>query len=164
VFKRFFGKKNDGFYLQLENEDATSKPDPKAKIDSKPAPVVAPAPTTVTDIAANPAVIAAPGKVSPAVAAAAAAVVKSNQQTAKAKEKAAKKNAKTAEDPASVVAPVTTAPAITNFATDYLMKPSSSSSRRLPGANMRGFLELARQVDKPKTFKAAASERKAGEK
>ena len=180
MFKKFFGKKNDGFYLQLEDEDATSKPAPKAKVAAEPAPVTTPAPAAVTVEAVNPvtapisitpAPVVSPAvapAVSPAVAAAAAAVVKSNQQTAKAnqkaakaEEKAAKKNAKVVE---AVVAPVPAAPAITNFATDYLMKPSSSSSRRLPGANMRGFLELARQVDKPKAFKAAASERKAGEK
>ena len=52
------------------------------------------------------------------------------------------------------------APPITNFATDYLIKPSSNNSRRMPGANMRGFLDLARQVEKPKAFKASAAERK----
>ena len=171
MFKRFFGKKNDGFYLQLEDEDATSKPDPQAKVDSNPAPVATPAPSAVVaDPVATPVAITPAPAVSPAVAAAAAAVAKANQQTlkanqkaAKAEEKAAKKNAKTAEALA-VIAPVPTAPPITNFATDYLMKPSSSSSRRLPGANMRGFLDLARQVEKPKAFKAVASERKAGEK
>jgi hypothetical protein len=163
VFKRFFGKKNDGFYLQLEDEDATSKPAPAAKVDSQPAPSAAD--PVVTPVSTTPA-----PAVSSAVAAAAVAVAKANQQTtkasqkaAKAEEKAAKKNAKVAEAQA-VVASVPAAPPITNFATDYLIKPSSSSSRRLPGANMRGFLELARQVDKPKAFKPAGSERKAGEK
>jgi hypothetical protein len=158
VFKRFFGKKNDGFYLQLEDEDATSKPDPKAKVEAKPEPVATPASSAV---AADAAATADPAKVSPIVAAAAAAVAKANQKAAKAEKKSAKKDPKVVAAPAAVVAPVVTAPAITNFATDYLIKPSSSSSRRLPGANMRGFLDLARQVDKPKAFKASASERKA---
>jgi hypothetical protein len=152
-FKKLFGKKNDGFFLQLEDEDATSKPAAKAK-DSAPASVV---------VAAEP----VPAATTIAAPATGAAV---DTKAAKAEEKAAKAAkrtaGKTAEAPTVVaVAPVAasapTAPAITNFATDYLIKPSSISGRRMPGANMKGFLDLARQVEKPKAFKAAASERKA---
>lgn len=136
MFKRFFGKKNDGFYLQVEDDKAAPKPAAKAPASApaKPASVAAPAATVTTPVA-------------PAA-------------------KADKKSGKKADGPKVVAAPAPVAvaapaaPAITNFATDYLIKPSSISSRRLPGANMNKFLELARQVEKPKAFKAAASERK----
>ncbi len=39
-------------------------------------------------------------------------------------------------------------PQIKNFATDYLI-PTASSSRRRPGANMRSFLDMAKQVKTP---------------
>ncbi len=39
-------------------------------------------------------------------------------------------------------------PQIRNFATDYLI-PTASSSRRRPGANMRSFLDMAKQVKTP---------------
>lgn len=151
-FKKFFGRKNDGFYLQLEDEDASSKPE--AKAEAKPAAAPTPAPAATVVIA--PAAIAAPATTTAPVAA------KADKKAAKAEKKAPK----SAETPkVEAPKPVVTAPAappITNFATDYLIKPSSNSSRRLPGANMRGFLELARQVDKPKAFKNAAAERKPG--
>ena len=84
-----------------------------------------------------------------------APAAKTDQKAAKADKKSAKK----AEAPKAVAAPAPVAvsapaaPAITNFATDYLIKPSSISSRRLPGANMSGFLDLARQVKKPANIK-----------
>ncbi len=135
LFKKFFGKKNDGFYVQLEDDDAKSTP--AAKAPTKAAPASAPAPTVTAPTAA--------------VAAAPAA-------------KTEKKSAKTVATPKvdTAPAPVAAAPApvITNFATDYLIKPSSNSGRRRPGANMRQFVDLARQMDKPKAFKATAAERK----
>ncbi len=146
VLKKFFGKKNDGFYLQLEDEDASSKPEPKAK--AQPAPV---APISAAKVAAKPE-SATPAPV-------AAPTAKAEQKAAKSDKKVAKK----VEAPKVVAAPIPTTPAappITNFATDYLIKPSSNNSRRRPGANMNKFLELARQVDKPKAFKATAAERK----
>lgn len=140
MFKRFFGKKNDGFYIQLEDADAKSAPVAKAAAKSAPA-----APTA-----------------EPAVAVPAA---KADAKPAKTEKKSAKKaetpKPKVEAAPAPVAAPV---PAITNFATDYLIKPSSSSGRRRPGANMRQFVDLARQMDKPKPFKATAVERKPEEK
>jgi hypothetical protein len=153
VFKKFFGKKNDGFFLQLE-DDSAQKPAEKAKTPAKPEAV-------------------APATPAPATKETAPVATKTEAAAAPATPKAAKsekKSVKKAETPKAVVepkAPVVTAPPappVTNFATDYLMKPSSNSSRRLPGANMRGFLDLARKVDKPTAFKATASERKAGEK
>jgi hypothetical protein len=147
VFKKFFGKKNDGFYLQLEDDDA---PKPAAKAKPEAVAPATPAPAT---------------KETAPVAAKTEAAAPAAPKAAKSEQKSVKK----AEDPKAVEqkAPVVTAPPappITNFATDYLIKPSSNSSRRLPGANMRGFLDLARKVDKPTAFKATATERKASEK
>jgi hypothetical protein len=163
VFKKFFGKKNDGFFLQLEDEDASSKPEAKAKTKPESAPTPAPIATVVKEATpVAPASTTAPAAVTPATTTApATAAAKVDKKAAKADKKSVKK----AETPkVEAPAPVVSAPAappITNFATDYLIKPSSNSSRRLPGANMRGFLELARQVEKPKAFKASATERKA---
>jgi hypothetical protein len=141
VFKRFFGKKNDGFFLQIE--DDTPKTQPAAKAT----PVAAPAPTVAA---------VAPVATEKVAAVATAATAKDDKQATKTEKKVAKK----ADEPKVAIAPAL-APVITNFATDYLIKPSSISGRRRPGANMNGFLELARKVEKPKNFKATASERKA---
>jgi hypothetical protein len=149
VFKRFFGKKNDGFFAVAEDEKVPQQP--AAKAPAKSEPVAAPAPVAVAAVEAAPA---------------AKTDKKADEKAAKKAAKVDKKSVKKAEAPkieaapAPVAAPVPAAPAITNFATDYLIKPSSISSRRLPGANMKGFLDLARQVEKPKAFKASASERK----
>jgi hypothetical protein len=179
-FKKLFSKKNDGFYLQLEDEDATSKPAAKAKETAQP--VTAPAAAQpISAPVAQPVAISAPVAVVTEVAPVALGTTTApatgtavDKKIAKAEEKAAEKAAKAAKRaaakaetpkvfaaPASVSAPAPAAPVITNFATDYLIKPSSISGRRMPGANMKGFLDLARQVEKPKAFKAAASERKA---
>ena len=152
MFKKFFGKKNDGFYLQIEDDNAAPKPAAKAK--AKPEAVATPASTVVVATETTATV--------PATVPVTAPAAKADKKVAKTDKKSPKKaeSPKVVETPAPV-APVATAPAITNFATDYLIKPSSISSRRRPGANMSGFLELARQVKKPVAFKASASERKA---
>ena len=178
MFKKFFGKKNDGFYLQLEDEDASSEPAAKAKDPEQPVPTPAAAQPVATPVAvqpiatpaAAPVAISAPVTATAAVAPSAGTATAVEKKIAKAEEKAAEKAAKaakraagkaeTAKVAAPVAVPVPAAPPITNFATDYLIKPSSISGRRMPGANMKGFLELARQVEKPKAFKASASERK----
>ncbi|WP_310489637.1 hypothetical protein [Chamaesiphon sp. VAR_69_metabat_338] len=148
-FKKFFGKKNDGFYLQLEDDDAKSTSTAKA-------PAKTPA---KADLVVPP---AAPAAVAPAAVAAAPAA-KADPKQVKADKKAAQA-AKKAEAPKAEPAPTPVAappqPTITNFATDYLIKPSSNSGRRRPGANMRQFVDLARQMEKPKAFKATAAERK----
>ena len=143
MFKKFFGKKNDGFYLQVEDDNAAPKSEAKAKAPAKPEPVSTPAPAAAVAAETTPVVPAA----------------KTEKKADKKAEKADKKSAKKAEAPKQVEAPAPVAvsapaaPAITNFATDYLIKPSSISSRRLPGANMNGFLELARQAKKPVNIK-----------
>ncbi len=137
MFKKLFGKKNDGFYLQLEDEKDTPKPAAKAK--SAPPASVAPDPV----VTAPAAVPVAPAATTPAAPA----------------EKAAKKSTNKTETDQKVEkmklpgsAPVA-APAITSFASDYLIKPSSDSSRRRPGANMNAFLDMARQAKKQEPFK-----------
>lgn len=103
-------------------------------------------------------------------AAAAATVVTENKAPAAAEAKApsdkkgktsVKKSKKEAAAPAAepvVDTPVAAAvaePKTVNFATDYLIAPSSISGRRLPGANMNGFLAMAKQVEKPAANKKA---------
>lgn len=158
VFKKFFGKKNDGFYLQIE--DDTPKTPPAAKTSAKE--IVAPAPAPSTPVATAAPVAAATPVTTGTTTEVAKTDKKAEEKAAKmAKKAAAKADAPKVETTAPVAIAVSTAPAITNFATDYLIKPSSISGRRRPGANMNGFLELARKVEKPKNFKATASERKA---
>jgi hypothetical protein len=166
-FKKLFGKKNDGFFLQLEDEDATSKPETKATAKESAQPVATPAAAVVTPEVAPSGVAAAVAPVTGTAAPLDKKAAKAEEKAAEKAAKAAKRAAGKAETPtvvaasAPVAAPAPAALAITNFATDYLIKPSSISGRRMPGANMKGFLDLARQVEKPKAFKAAASERKA---
>jgi hypothetical protein len=146
VFKKLFGKKNDGFYMQVD-DTPTAKVPAKAKpaaTVAAPAAVAAPTATVATPTTAT-AVIPADKKIADA-----------EKAVAKAEKKSAKK-AVDAKKVASVApAPVVPAPAlapITNFATDYLIKPSSDSTRRRPGANMSKFLELAREAKIPVNIK-----------
>ncbi len=153
MFNKLFGKKNDGFYLQLEDDNSSPKPEAKAK--SKPA----------ADGAKIPTVVAEPPTTTPAAVVALASTtqtalattsdVKPETETAKAAKKSVKKaEAKKAEATSvPVSAPAPTAPPITNFATDYLIKPSSMSSRRRPGANMNTFMDMARQMQTPVSIK-----------
>jgi hypothetical protein len=167
VFNKFFGKKNDGFYLQVEDDNNAPKPEAKAKAKSQPAADTAKVAAVVTPpvaiTSADPAAPAATTTATPTAksdANAAKATAKAEKEVAKAAKKSVKKvDAKTADPkkvavaPAPVAAPAPAAPPITNFATDYLIKPSSTSSRRLPGANMSMFMDMARQAKIPVTFK-----------
>lgn len=146
--KKLFGKKNDGFYLQLEDDDKAPKPAAKAKVESKPAPAASPTAAVVEAAPVAPApVVAAIAQTAPAA--------KAEPEVAKAGKKSVKKTeAKKVEAaPAPVAVPVPAAPPITNFATDYLIKPSSTSTRRRPGANMNSYLDMARQATKQAPFK-----------
>jgi hypothetical protein len=147
MFKKFFGKKNEGFYLQIEDDSNAPKPPAKAK--SQP-----PVNEKVANVPVEPVASATPLAQSTAKSDA-----KADKEAAKATKKAASNQKKTeatkkAEElKASVVAPAAPAPVITNFATDYLIKPSSTSTRRRPGANMNMFLDMARQAKKPANIK-----------
>jgi hypothetical protein len=145
MFKRLFGKKNDGFYMQADESKA-------------PAPVekAAAAPTEKKVAAAVPVETPAP----PATEKAEPVAEESPKATKtsikdKKKDKKKTKGESKAATPAietELVATVSAAePTITNFATDYLIKPSSISSRRRPGANMKQFMDMARQVETKKS-------------
>ncbi len=148
MFKKLFGKKNDGFYLQLEDDNNTPKPAAKAPAQPPAStPKAAPAPAVATPapapVAATPA---------PAAATSDTAAKKSVKKSVK-KTEAEPKVAQTPAPAPLPAAPAPAAPAITNFSTDYLIKPSSMSSRRRPGANMNSYLDMARQAKKPEAFK-----------
>jgi hypothetical protein len=145
--KKLFGKKNDGFYLQLE-DDKAPKPAAKTKVESKPAPAASPTAAVVEAAPVAPPAVAATTPTAPA----AKSDVKAEAAAAKAEKKSVKK-AEAVPAPAPVVAPAPAAPPITNFATDYLIKPSSTSTRRRPGANMNSYLDMARQATKQAPFK-----------
>lgn len=146
MFKKFFGKKNEGFYLQLE--DDTDSPKPPAQAKSQP-----PATEKEAKVSVEPV-----PPITPPAQSTAKSDVKADKAAAKVNKKAESdkkaKSAKKVEQPkAPVVAPAAPAPVITNFATDYLIKPSSTSTRRRPGANMNMFLDMARQAKKPVNIK-----------
>jgi hypothetical protein len=139
VFKKLFGKKNDGFYMQVDDV-----PTPKVPAKAQPA---------ATVVAAAAAVVSAPTEITTAdrkIADAEKAVAKAAAKTEK---KSAKKAAEEQKVVAVAPAPVAPPKPITNFATDYLIKPSSDSNRRRPGANMSKFLELAREAKIPVNIK-----------
>jgi hypothetical protein len=142
MFKKFFGKKNDGFYMQAD-ESAPPKATTvlkevaaKSKVDAPQADI---AKETVAQSDASPEVVATP------------------ETTAEQKTKSAKtsiKKDKKKEDKAAVqpeiVAAAPMAQAFTNFATDYLVTPAVAGNRRRPGANMTGFMSMARDVKEMK--------------
>ncbi len=134
MFNNLFGKKNDGFYVQVEDDNNSPKPEAKAKPAAESANVAAVAPVATTQ--------AAPATKSD---------VKVDKPTATTKKKTEAK--KPEATPAPVVASAPAAPPINNFATDYLIEPARSSSRRFPGANMSMFMDMARQVKIPVSFK-----------
>jgi hypothetical protein len=122
-------KGSNGFYLELE--DAKS-------VDNTSAPSQATEPTEAP----------------------AAATKKSGKKSSKRAEQlaAAKAEAETnnkSAEPARALQPAAAAkalnlpqPAVTNFATDYLL-PTSTNGRRRPGANMASYLDMARSVKAP---------------
>ena len=163
MFKRLFGKKNDGFYLQLEDDSNT----PKAPAQAKSQP---PATEKVTKAVTEPSAASVEAVKPTATPVAPTTTDKADVKTestpvapatAKADVKADKKARKKAESAKKVeapkapvvAAPPAPAPVVTNFATDYLIKPSSASGRRRPGANMNMFLDMARQAKKPANIK-----------
>ncbi|QLE58677.1 hypothetical protein [Nostoc sp. TCL26-01] len=140
-------KKSNGYYLELKEDSTQTKPVvPAASNGTKvAAPVEAPPVKEPT-----PAPVVAETSAEPAPAPA------KTKAKAKAKAKAPKKseNGKTAAPAEPVAAPVAKAqpvtPTETTFAPKYLAPSASGSNgRRLPGANMSTFLDMARQVKTP---------------
>jgi hypothetical protein len=147
MFKNLFGKKNDGFFMQIDESKPAAKaesPKPEQKVaDAAPAPVVeTPAavetPSAVPSGAAPAEMVATPEPTK---------ATKTSVKDKKKKEKASKTDEKVAPSSEKVAAAVA-APAqiFKNFATDYLIQPSSNGSRRRPGANMKNFVDMAREV------------------
>lgn len=152
MFKKLFGKfgqKNDGFYMQADESQAPAPiekavaPQAKAPAAEKKAEKVAVAAATPVETKASPA--------AETVVEESPKATKTSIKDKKKDKKKAKGEATPAVEPASIA---NTAPAestITNFATDYLIQPSSISSRRRPGANMKQFMDMARQVETKKS-------------
>jgi hypothetical protein len=142
MFNKFFGKKNDGFFMQIDE----SAP-PKADSAPKEAATKSKADAPKSDVAKES--VPSSEVISATVAAAVPeAATESKNKSAKTsikkdkKDKEDKKQEKAVE--AQPVAAV--APAFTNFATDYLVTPAVAGNRRRPGANMKGFMSMARDV------------------
>jgi hypothetical protein len=155
MLKNLFGKKNDGFYMQIDESQPTSA-QPVAKVEPAAAPKAAPAVAEKTAPVAKktePADAMVEGAIAAETPApeAKAKSSKTSIKDKKGKDKEDKKaKDKSAAKPTETVAPVAAPmlPVMTNFATDYLIKPSSTSGRRRPGANMKSFVTMARDVKK----------------
>jgi hypothetical protein len=163
MFNKFFGKKNDGFYMQVDE----SAP-PKAVVATKETVAAKPkvAETKVSETKAGAATETAsqPVDITPATVATIASenpTEKKAEQKAKSaktsiKDKKDKKEDKKSEKPEKsaaqpeVIAAAPVAAAFTNFATDYLVTPAVAGNRRRPGANMKGFMSMARDVKEMK--------------
>jgi hypothetical protein len=160
MFNKFFGKKNDGFYMQVDE----SAP-PKAVVATKETVAAKPkvAETKVSETKAGAATETAsqPVDITPATVATTASenpTEKKAEQKAKSaktsiKDKKDKKEDKKSEKSAAqpeVIAAAPVAAAFTNFATDYLVTPAVAGNRRRPGANMKGFMSMARDVKEMK--------------
>ncbi|PAX55208.1 hypothetical protein [Brunnivagina elsteri] len=143
-FIKNLAKKSDkSFYLELK-DDTETKPS-EASNGAKP-PTVVPASvaeaSTTAPVAAN-----SNGKATKKEIAAAAKTAKI--QAAKGEKKAeTAKVLDTSEILAAAVAKKPEVPTEKNFATKYLLT-NGSSSRRRPGPNMNGFLEMARTAKTP---------------
>jgi hypothetical protein len=140
MFNKFFGKKNDGFYMQVDEAAP-----PKAAVTPE-----------VTKVAAPKAEVAAKSDVvsdTSVVAATTEAPAEQKSKSAKTSIKKDKKQEKKKDEPAAPAEVATAAPVaatFTNFATDYLVTPAVAGNRRRPGANMKGFMSMARDVKEMK--------------
>jgi hypothetical protein len=152
MLKNLFGKKKDGFYMQIDESQPTPAK-PVAKVEAAAAPAAVPTAAPV-EKQVEPAqeVVAVDGAIA---AETPAPEAKAKNSKTSIKDKKKNKEDKKAKDksvatPAVAVAPVAAPmlPVMTSFASDYLIKPSSTSGRRRPGANMKSFVNMAREVKK----------------
>jgi hypothetical protein len=121
------GKKNGGYYLQLDESGEVVAPESNSKAAAAPAKVEA----------AAPAKVEANGN------------GKTSKKTSVKDSKKAKKEEVVAAAPAPVAAAKKPEPTTeTNFATKYLIS-TDSMARRRPGANMAAFMDMATQVKTP---------------
>jgi hypothetical protein len=146
MFNKFFGKKNDGFYMQVDEAAP-----PKAAVTPKEATKVAAPKADIpkAEVAAKSDVVSD----TTVVTATTEAPAEQKSKSAKTSIKKDKKQEKKEDEPAASAEVVTVAPvaaAFTNFATDYLVTPAIAGNRRRPGANMKGFMSMARDVKEMK--------------
>ncbi len=158
MFKKFFGKKNDGFYMQVD-ESAPPKTESPKSDESKPKDIVA-----KTEAAPSKESIATqlPATLTEPITAIDPVTKDQNEPKAKSAKTSIKKDKKEkkAEEPitegaskaiaVSKASPEPVAPAFTNFATDYLVTPAVAGNRRRPGANMKSFVSMAKDVKEMK--------------
>jgi hypothetical protein len=138
MFNKFFGKKNDGFYMEAKDTTPPKADAPKAVAAKTTIIVEEPVKAATADVVAEPTEKKA-------------ASTKTSIKKDKKQDGTSVKAEAVAPAPATV-ASVTVAPAavFTNFATDYLVTPSVAGNRRRPGANMKGFMSMARDVKEMK--------------
>jgi len=138
----FGGKKSGGYYLELEDAKGQGAVAPAA---------VAPAASKSKPAAATtqPPKVTEPVTDGKVAVSAATQVVEENVKSVV---NEVKQVTTTKANKAKPVAPANTnnglnlpEPKVTNFATDYLAAPTAAGRRR-PGANMKSFLDMAKQV------------------
>jgi hypothetical protein len=154
MFKKLFGKKNDGFYMQVEDDTPKAakpveKKAPAPKVEAaKPVEAAPPAPAAEAAPAAAP---AAPAKVEAVAAPEQKEKKEKKEKKSIKKEKAAKKEEKAAPIAAPVAAaPVAAAPVA---APEIPVVAATVTPRRRPGANMKAYLDLAKEVQIPTSVK-----------
>ncbi|MFE4105149.1 hypothetical protein [Almyronema epifaneia] len=152
VVGKVFGINKSGYFLELDDEDSGSNSQPAAQRPQK---------SAQSQPKVEPTALQAQGvEVFPAEAEVATkAALESNQAAASPEklEKAAKQSASTSQDLANAGAlPLAAAEAKgksvgseMTFATDYLVKPEVSSSRRRPGPSLTTFRNMAKTVKTP---------------
>jgi hypothetical protein len=143
MFNKFFGKKNDGFFMQID-ESAPPKADSAPKEVATKSKADAPKSDVAKESAPSAEVI--PATVVAAIPEAATESKNKSAKTSIKKDKKDKKEDKKQDKAAEVPPVAAAAPAFTNFATDYLVTPAVAGNRRRPGANMKGFMSMARDV------------------
>jgi hypothetical protein len=150
--KNLTKKSDSNFYLELKDDEEVKPSEPKKKepeavVTEKAVPAavaVSNVATTVTEKATKP--VDAAAEALKASKKEAAAVAKQAKIDA-AKSAKAQKEADAAEK-AALAAKKKELPVVTNFSTKYLLTQSSAERRR-PGANMNGFLEMAKGLKPP---------------
>jgi hypothetical protein len=166
MFKKFFGKKNDGFYMQIDESVPPKAESPKAD-KSKSKDIVAKteaAPAKESMSAQSSATLAEPIAAIDPVAKSAKTSIKKEKKEKKAEEPITG-GASKAIAVSNVTSSEPVAPAFTNFATDYLVTPAVAGNRRRPGANMKGFMSMARDVkDMKKGSQANQQKQKAAKR
>jgi hypothetical protein len=154
--KNLTKKSDNSFYLELKDDQEVKPSEPKKKepqavVTEKASQAVVAASSVATTVAEK-----APKAAVSAADAAAAALKASKKEAAEAAKSAKIEAAKSAKaqkeadaaEKAALAAKKKELPVETNFSTKYLLTQSSAERRR-PGANMNGFLEMAKGLKPP---------------